>query len=205
MIRLSRAVPLLALATVSAVSACRRTPPAQTEPTPAAGADADALRRAREDSIARAEQARRDEEARRAREAEEARRRLADAAANARSALEAVVYYEFDSAELTDAGRSTLDAKIPAMSANPSVRIRIAGHTDERGSDEYNLALGQRRASAAKRYLTERGVEGARVDVISYGEERPAVQGGDESAWQQNRRAEFQIVAGAESIRAANQ
>jgi peptidoglycan-associated lipoprotein len=90
------------------------------------------------------------------------------------------------------------------MTGNPSVRIRIAGHTDERGSDEYNLALGQRRAAAAKRYLTERGVEGARIDVISYGEERPAVQGGDESAWQQNRRAEFEIVAGGASLSAAN-
>jgi len=204
MIRLSRAVPLLALAAASAVAACRRNPPAQTQPEPAAGPDADAIRRAREDSIARAEQARRDEEARRAREAEEARRRAAEAAGNARAALTAVVYYEFDSAELTDAARSTLDAKVPAMAANPGVRIRIVGHTDERGSDEYNLALGQRRAAAAKRYLTERGVEGGRIDVISHGEERPAVQGSDESAWQQNRRAEFEIVAGGASLNAAN-
>ena len=205
MIRLSRALPLVALAAASAVSACRRNPPAQTEPTPAATTtDADALRRAREDSIARAEQARRDEEARLAREADEARRRAAEAAGNARSALTAVVYYEFDSADLTDAARTALDAKVPAMTANPAVRIRIAGHTDERGSDEYNLALGQRRAAAAKRYLTERGVEGARIDVISYGEERPAVQGSDEGAWQQNRRAEFEIVAGGASLSAAN-
>ena len=203
MIRLSRALPLIALAAASAVGACRRTPPAQTEPTPA-GPDTAAMRRAREDSIARADQARRDEEARRAREAEEARRRAADAIAGARAALTAVVYYEFDSADLTDAARSTLDAKVPAMSANPAVRIRIAGHTDERGSDEYNLALGQRRAAAAKRYLTERGVDGARIDVISYGEERPAVQGSGEGAWQQNRRAEFEIVAGGASLSAAN-
>lgn len=203
MIRLTRALPLVALVAASVVGACRRTPPAQIEPAPA-GPDTAAMRRAREDSITRADQARRDEEARRAREAEDARRRGEAAVAAVRSALTAVVYYEFDSADLTDAARSTLDAKIPAMSANPGVRIRIAGHTDERGSDEYNMALGQRRAAAAKRYLTERGVDGSRVEIVSYGEERPAVQGSDESAWQQNRRAEFEITAGAENLRAAS-
>jgi peptidoglycan-associated lipoprotein len=211
MIRLSRAVPFIALAATVVVGACRRNPPAETAPGPTPDEAAAAQRAAeqrRADSIANAERMRREEEARRAREAEEARRReeanrLA-AVANVRSALTAIVYFDFDSSDLTESARSSLEAKIPAMNANPGVRIRIAGHADERGSDEYNMALGQRRAAAAKRYLTERGIDGGRIDIVSYGEERPAVAGSDESAWQQNRRAEFEIVAGGESLRAAN-
>ena len=85
--------------------------------------------------------------------------------------------------------------------ANAGMRIRIAGHTDERGSDEYNLALGQRRAAAAKRYLIAQGIDEARIDVVSFGEERPMVEGSDESAWSQNRRDEFEIVVGGDAIR----
>ena len=118
--------------------------------------------------------------------------------AEARNTMTATIYFEFDRSDLTAAARSALDAKLAIMTANPGMRIRIAGHTDERGSDEYNVALGQRRAAMAKRYLTDRGVAGDRVEMVSYGEERPATEGNRESAWSQNRRDEFEITAGAE-------
>jgi len=81
------------------------------------------------------------------------------------------------------------------------VTIQVAGHTDERGSDEYNLALGQRRAAAVKAYLVQHGVADSRISTVSYGEEHPIAQGADESAWAQNRRAEFAITAGANNLR----
>jgi peptidoglycan-associated lipoprotein len=86
--------------------------------------------------------------------------------------------------------------------ANPGVKIKISGHADERGSDEYNLALGNRRAAAAKRYLEGKGVDGSRIEVVSYGEERPLNPGSDESAYAQNRRDEFEVTAGGDNLSA---
>jgi peptidoglycan-associated lipoprotein len=77
----------------------------------------------------------------------------------------------------------------------------VSGHTDERGSDEYNLALGQRRAAAAKAYLVQHGIADSRIETISYGEERPVAQGSDDAAYAQNRRAEFEITAGGQMLR----
>src|SRR5213078_3343389 len=74
----------------------------------------------------------------------------------------------------------------------------ISGHCDERGSDEYNLALGNRRATAAKQYLVSHGIDGGRIETSSYGEERPLAQGHDEGAWAQNRRDEFEIIGGGD-------
>jgi peptidoglycan-associated lipoprotein len=76
------------------------------------------------------------------------------------------------------------------------VGVQIEGHTDERGSSEYNLALGQQRAASVKRYLTQHGIADARITIISYGEEKPAAQGHDETAYSVNRRAEFVITVG---------
>ncbi len=90
----------------------------------------------------------------------------------------------------------TLDAKVPVLQANPGLRLRIAGHTDNRGSDEYNIALGQRRAAMVREYLQARGIDGARLEIVSFGEEMPAVEGDNEGAWAQNRRAEFEVIAG---------
>ena len=104
-------------------------------------------------------------------------------------------------ADLTETARATLDAKLPLLRANADVRIRIAGHTDERGSDAYNIALGQRRAAAAKRYLVDNGIAADRIDVVSFGEDRPAAMGSDETAWSQNRRDEFEIIVGGETLR----
>ncbi|HEU4565946.1 MAG TPA: peptidoglycan-associated lipoprotein Pal [Gemmatimonadaceae bacterium] len=201
MIRLTRLAPVIVVAATVAGTACRRQPAPEPAPTPTVNQDSiDAAARARADSIARADAARRDSLAR-----AEAERAAAARAAEARNALTAAVYFDFDSEALSDQARATLDSKLAVLNANTSVRIRISGHADERGSDEYNLALGQRRAASAKRYLTERGIAADRIEVTSFGEERPAVEGHDESAWSQNRRDEFEITAGGEQIAAPAQ
>ena len=190
MTRLMRTVPL-ALIGLVAVSACRKKP--VETPIPVANdapVDSSAIR----DSLARA-QAAADEEARRLAE-EAARADMERRMAEARAALTAPIYFEFDAAELNGDARMTLDAKAPVLQANPGLRIRISGHTDSRGSDEDNLALGQRRAAATKAYLVQLGVDASRVEIVSMGEEQPAVTSEDDGAWAQNRRAEFEITAG---------
>lgn len=119
-----------------------------------------------------------------------------------RARLLETIYFDYDMDELRDDARAALDAKLVVLNANPQLRIRIAGHCDERGSDEYNIALGRRRAEAAKRYLLDRGVDEARIETASFGRERPAVTGSSEEAYSQNRRDEFEIVAGGDQLRA---
>ncbi len=131
------------------------------------------------------------------------RERMAAALAAARNTITAPVYFDFDKSDLTEQAKAVLDAKIPILNANPGLQIRIAGNCDARGSDEYNLALGQRRAATAKRYLTDHGVDGARIDLISYGKERPAVEGDSEDAYAKNRRDEFEITAGGDNLKPA--
>jgi peptidoglycan-associated lipoprotein len=99
------------------------------------------------------------------------------------------VFFDFDSYSLDDRARSTLDAQAAWLGSNPNVRVTIEGHADERGTREYNLALGDRRANAARDYLQARGVAASRMQTISWGKERPAAEGHDETAWAQNRRA----------------
>jgi len=120
----------------------------------------------------------------------------ARAVAAATAALTATVYFDYDRSDITDDARTRLDAKVPVLTQNTGVRIRIAGHTDNRGSDEYNLALGQRRAAAAKRYLTDRGIDGSRIEIVSFGEERPTCTDDAEACWSKNRRDEFEITGG---------
>jgi len=134
-----------------------------------------------------------------AREAAEAARRAVEMA---RSVLLQTIYFDYDSDELRSDSRAVLDDKLRVLNANPSLRLRIDGHTDERGTDQYNLALGRRRADQAKRYLIDRGIDASRIETTSYGRERPAVPGSNEDAWSQNRRGEFQIVAGGAELRA---
>ncbi|MDD2272570.1 MAG: peptidoglycan-associated lipoprotein Pal [Desulfuromonadaceae bacterium] len=104
------------------------------------------------------------------------------------------VFFGFNSTELNQDARNTLalNAEI-LMKIKQDVKMKIEGHCDERGSAEYNLALGERRAKAAAKYLMAMGVQAERLSTISYGEEHPAVQGHDESAWSKNRRDEFVI------------
>jgi peptidoglycan-associated lipoprotein len=99
------------------------------------------------------------------------------------------VFFDTDQYDLDDRDRATLEAQAAWLQRYPSVRITIEGHCDERGTRDYNLALGDRRANAAKNYLAARGVSPARMTVISYGKERPEALGSDETAWAQNRRA----------------
>jgi peptidoglycan-associated lipoprotein len=122
------------------------------------------------------------------------------ASASARSALTAPIFFGFDRSDLNDSARTTLDAKVPVLQANPSVRLRIAGNADPRGSDEYNLALGQRRANSARRYLVQRGVPVRRLETVSYGEERRNCTEETEDCYAQNRRNEFEIIAGDENL-----
>ncbi|MEO8564085.1 MAG: OmpA family protein [bacterium] len=122
------------------------------------------------------------------------------ALAEARALLNAPIYFDFDKSEIRADAKSSLDAKLPLLKANPSMKIRIEGNTDSRGSNEYNMALGLRRANAAKRYLTSQAIDAARFDVVSYGEERPVDQGATEDAYQKNRRDDFVITVGADNM-----
>jgi peptidoglycan-associated lipoprotein len=104
-----------------------------------------------------------------------------------------VVYFDFDSFVVKDQFRPIIEAHAKALNANAQRRIAIEGHTDERGGREYNLALGQRRAEAVLRSMTLLGAKEQQIEAVSYGEERPAAQGSDETAWAQNRRAEINV------------
>ena len=99
------------------------------------------------------------------------------------------VFYDFDKSSLSGDARATLDRQAAWLARYPQVSIQVAGNTDERGTTEYNLALGQRRANAARDYLVARGVSSARITTISFGKERPTALGSDEQAWAQNRNA----------------
>jgi peptidoglycan-associated lipoprotein len=191
----------MAVLSVVAADACHKAPAPQPAPVqpPAPGPNADSIRRAQDEAARRAaEEAAR----RRAADSAAAAARNAAAAGSVRETLTAAVHFDYDQSDLRADDRAILDAKIPILQANPTVKIRVAGHTDERGSDEYNLALGQRRAATVKRYLVDHGIADARIETISYGEERPIAQGSDESAYAQNRRAEFEITAGAQTLKA---
>lgn len=98
------------------------------------------------------------------------------------------IFFAYDSSELSSEARVTLMKQAQWLRHYPRVRISIEGHCDERGTREYNLALGERRASAVKNYLSALGVPASRMNTISYGKERPQVVGNDEGAWSQNRR-----------------
>jgi len=122
--------------------------------------------------------------------AEEARRNLQIQM----EAFESVaIYFDFDKSELKPEAQDTLRLKANWLDKNPGFLVRIEGHCDERGTNEYNLALGERRASAARDFLVNMGVSADRIRTISYGEERPADPGHNEVAWARNRRDEFKL------------
>ncbi|HEU4561087.1 MAG TPA: OmpA family protein [Longimicrobium sp.] len=128
--------------------------------------------------------------------AERERREREAATSVAREALTDIVFFEYDSDEITPTAEDKLTTKAAILRANPSLRLRVEGHADQRGSTEYNLALGQRRAEAVRAYLVNLGIDGGRLVTTSYGKERPLMEGEDEEAWARNRRAEFGIAAG---------
>ena len=137
----------------------------------------------------------------RAREEAERQRRIAEsqlasrptAVTPGRSVMD-TVYFEFDQATLSDPAKDTLVRNAEWLRANPDVRVQVEGNADERGTPEYNLALGERRAAAVKSYLSSLGVENSRLVTISYGEERPADPGHSEDAWTKNRRVDFKAM-----------
>jgi peptidoglycan-associated lipoprotein len=190
---------------LAAAAACGGQP---APPTPAVDsaairdsiARAEAARRAREDSIARA----RAEAERMARE-----RRTADSLAmiareteRVRGMLGEMINFDFDKSNIRPGDAAILDRKIAVLQANPAVSVTITGHCDERGSDEYNLALGNRRALAAKEYMVNRGIAAERIATASRGEEEPLDPASNEDAWARNRRDEFAITAGGQQLRA---
>jgi peptidoglycan-associated lipoprotein len=182
---------LLALTTLTTGTACRRRP-TSAPVTPAAAAESDAERVRREADEAERQRRAAEEAAARARAEQEA----GGARGGARAVLEAPVYFSFDRSDLEAQAREALEAKLGVLRSNPAVRVRIIGHTDDRGSDEYNLALGQRRAAAAKRFLTQREIDTARIEIASVGEEQGVCADESESCWSRNRRAEFVVTAG---------
>ena len=101
------------------------------------------------------------------------------------------VYFDFDKSNIRPDAYDILDAHAAFLSANPSASVRLEGHADERGTREYNLALGERRGNAAANYLTAKGASSSQIQVVSYGEERPLAEGHSESSWAQNRRVEL--------------
>jgi peptidoglycan-associated lipoprotein len=183
------------LAAVLIVGACRREPPPPPEPTGPTPEELAEQQRIR-DSIAAAEAA--------ARAAAEAARREAEARERAiiaaRETLAQRIHFDYDMAEIRPDAERVLRAKLAILRASPAVELRIEGHCDERGSNEYNDALGNRRAQAVVDFYTGFGLDASRFNIVSFGEDRPLVSRSDEDAWAQNRRAEFIITAGQNQI-----
>ncbi|MDO4440860.1 MAG: peptidoglycan-associated lipoprotein Pal [Moraxella sp.] len=105
--------------------------------------------------------------------------------------LPSVVFFDFDSDVIKPEAMQVLDTQANFLKANQTAKVLVAGHTDERGSREYNISLGERRAAAVRAYLANQGVSVTNIEIISFGEERPAVLGSGEANWSQNRRAEL--------------
>jgi peptidoglycan-associated lipoprotein len=187
-----RRVSVFVLVAIGVYGCTKKPRPVAVAPQPAraASVDSTAIRAARDqarrDSIAAAERVGRDN----------AERDRTARTARVRETLSDIVYFEYDSDQLTSEAQDRLRTKVAILRANPTLQLQVEGHADERGSTEYNLALGQRRAETVRDFMTSYGVDGSRIMTISFGEERPIVEGSDEAAWAKNRRAEFSITGG---------
>lgn len=190
---------VFALLAATALAAACGGAPEPEQPAPVTSTvDSAAIRaRQRQDSIDEANRRRAEEEARRA----AAERDASAAAAALRNDMSAMIHFDYNVADIRSQDQAVLDRKAAIMQANTAVRIRISGHADERGSDEYNVALGQRRAAAAKSYLVQHGIAEDRIEIVSYGEERPVCEANTEECYQQNRRDEFEIIAGGPTFK----
>jgi peptidoglycan-associated lipoprotein len=186
---------LLAVAFAVAAGACHHAAAPEVALQPQV--DSSAIERARQDSIARAEAEAR---ARDAAERMAAQRRADSLAAlqrrsdEVKAILASMIHFDFDKAVVRPEDARILDQKIPILSANTAVRVQVAGDCDERGSDEYNFALGNRRAMAARQYLIEHGIDGSRIETVSYGKERPLDPAHNEEAWAKNRNDRFEVL-----------
>ncbi len=184
------------LALAITVTACSKKKEPAVQPTPATPTNTQTG--VNQDSIDAARRAQRQQEI------ADSIRRANEAAEAARAALvnevATIIHFDYDKFDVRAEDRGLLDRKAAIMQANPALRIRIVGHADERGSDEYNLALGMRRAGAAKDYLVRMGVEAGRIETASLGEEVPLDPSSNEAAWAMNRRDEFEVIAGAQTL-----
>lgn len=188
-----RHVTLFVLAVAMLAGCTRRQAPATPTPDDGGTTAADARTRARADSIAMA-----DAQVRRERELRDAEMRdRANAMARAREVLTQMIFFEYDSEQLSAEAQELLREKVEILRANPSVELRVEGHADERGSTEYNIALGQRRAESVRSFMATYGISEDRIVTLSYGKERPMVEGEGEAAWARNRRAEFVVTGGS--------
>ena len=104
------------------------------------------------------------------------------------------IFFEFDNYDLSDKAKSILNKNVVYLKSNPSLKIEIQGHCDERGVNNYNIALGERRAQSTKQFLVSQGVDSSNVQAIAYGEEKPFCFESNETCWQQNRRAHFMLI-----------
>ena len=186
-----RKAALLVVLAALPLAACskKEAPPTPTpQPTlPDTAGQGAARERARQDSIARAEQAAREAAAR-------------EATARATAILTEMVFFDYDISELRADAQEALGRKVPILRGNPALTLRVTGHADERGSLEYNLALGMRRAQAVKDYLAGFGIDASRLQIDSMGEDQPLDDGQDEQAWARNRRAEFYVTGGGDVL-----
>ena len=123
--------------------------------------------------------------------AEAARKAEEERAAQEKAAGLQPIYFDFDKSFVRNDAKDVMRANADYLKANPKIKVRIEGNCDERGTIEYNQALGQRRAAAAKKYLSDLGVSAKRISLISYGKEKPICTESTEDCWQKNRRAEF--------------
>jgi peptidoglycan-associated lipoprotein len=189
---------LIGAGLMAAVAACGGPPPETMTPAPVpldlaraekARADSIAALRAAEEAKARAEQARFAE-----RQRADSLAALDRASEQLRLTLAETIHFDFDKSNVRPGDAGVLDRKVSVLKANPAARIQIAGNCDERGSDEYNLALGNRRAISAKQYLMNHGIDASHIEIVSYGKERPLDPGHNEAAWAKNRNDEFEIM-----------
>jgi peptidoglycan-associated lipoprotein len=186
-----RGAVLTLLVLTALTTACRREEPEPPAPQPppampdTAGQGQRALDAAREDSIRRAEAA---------------RAATAEETARARTILEEMVFFDYDDSSIRSDAQDVLSQKVSVLRANPNVALAVTGHADERGSIEYNLALGMRRAASVRDYLVGFGLDASRFSIETLGEDRPLDSGTTESAYARNRRAEFQITRGGDII-----
>ena len=199
--RPSRLIPIATLALLMGTVACQKPAPAPTGPSQA---ELDAAKKAADEEAARKAAA---EEAARKAAAEAAAKKAAEEAAAKKAAEEAAaaafkaaadkalvnIHFDFDKSDIKEGDRALLQGIADFMKAYPQAKVEIQGHCDERGTNEYNLALGNRRAAAALAYLKTLGVDEARFTTISFGKEKPLCTEAKEACWSQNRRDEFHL------------
>jgi len=189
---------LLVFALVAAAACGGKKPQEQPAPAPAPAApmvDSTAIKaRIRQDSINAADA--------RARAAADAAARAAKVQAQLAAEVAALIHFDYDKADIKPEDQASLDRKAAILLANPGLVLQIAGNCDNRGSVEYNLALGNRRAAAAQRYLAGKGVPAGQMNIVSYGEERPVNPADNDAAWAENRNDQFTPTAGGTTLMA---